>query len=648
MTTTDRLAEHFVIGKSLFTSDLETAVIKATKRNSKSPKWKWVVFLLNATYRRDVSIDDLGRLLGGRLRDSSWNVVFKTLIITHILLDQGSPNRLIGYLASTPSLLNLSSFRDKSGNSLGIEQTKNIKSYAFYLEEKVQVYRETKKDFCRIASTGNNSDTIPRTFDTYGTINNERVYSEYGKNLRHANVDETFLRELEIVIRQLDALVKCKFFLDELDNNITLEAFGLLLRDLMKVIRVVTEGIVNMLERFFELPKSIARIALEVYKAFVIVSPKVTEFLEIAKKSPLRGIGDINLKLPPASLVGSLEEYINNPNSTPSVPKSTTNTSSSTASQRPATTTSRNPPPNQPSPVKKQEDQLIDLFGSIDPPQPQYAAQQVHNTSYQTQGHDYFGAAVSGGTNPFGASNMNMTVPRQPPVQQQQNNQFDMFDSVSVSSNNPFTTTTTPSNQNYVASAPLNSAPMSTGSNPFGAPSSSVPVTGPFGNPYKNQNNNPFGMPMTAASSVPSSSGMGNMGMNNGMGMTMNRSLQQQNSFTMNSGMGMGMGMGTMGGGGAGNMAGQGTMNMNGMNMAMNSNNPFAMNNRMSTMSTSSVMQSGNGMGGMNAMGTMGGMNAGMGQTYGTLNKVGTAGGMNQGNKPAQNDPFASLQPMFS
>jgi hypothetical protein len=74
MSASQRVLEKVVVAKAYFVKDLETAMVKATKRDSKAPKWKHVSVLLNATWRRDISISDIGHLLESRLRDSSWSV----------------------------------------------------------------------------------------------------------------------------------------------------------------------------------------------------------------------------------------------------------------------------------------------------------------------------------------------------------------------------------------------------------------------------------------------------------------------------------------------------------------------------------------------------------------------------------------------
>ncbi|KNE69588.1 hypothetical protein AMAG_14144 [Allomyces macrogynus ATCC 38327] len=279
MSTSDRVMEKMVAAKALFVKDLETAVVKATKRNSKAPKWNHVSVVLSATWRRDISIADIGRLLEMRLHDSSWSVVFKALIVTHILMDQGSGERLIAFLATQPSMLNLAGFRDASGTR--IEQAKNIQRYAAYLEEKVHIYRETKKDYCRPSSPSKASP------DSYGSMTRDaHLPTDVARAMRTAPVNESLLRELGVVARQLHVLLKAQFAASEIDNEVTLAAFKLLLRDLMRLYHVLNEGIINVLQHIGDVPVPVAKLGIAVFRQLIGLTKGVDMFLATARAFP--------------------------------------------------------------------------------------------------------------------------------------------------------------------------------------------------------------------------------------------------------------------------------------------------------------------------------------------------------------------------
>ena len=55
---------------------------------------------------------EIFRALQNRLRDSTWTIVFKSLIIVHLMIREGEPNVALKYVADSPSKLAISNFSD--------------------------------------------------------------------------------------------------------------------------------------------------------------------------------------------------------------------------------------------------------------------------------------------------------------------------------------------------------------------------------------------------------------------------------------------------------------------------------------------------------------------------------------------------------
>lgn len=53
------------------------------------------------------------------LQEPHWAVVFKALITIHILTRDSCGDRVLGYIAAQPTLLNLSGFKDKTNTPAG-------------------------------------------------------------------------------------------------------------------------------------------------------------------------------------------------------------------------------------------------------------------------------------------------------------------------------------------------------------------------------------------------------------------------------------------------------------------------------------------------------------------------------------------------
>ena len=57
----------------------------------------------------------------------------------------------------------------------------------------------------------------------------------------------------------------------------------LLFRDLIRLFACYNDGVINLLEKYFEMQKKQARDALDLYKKFLIRMDRVAEFLKVAE-----------------------------------------------------------------------------------------------------------------------------------------------------------------------------------------------------------------------------------------------------------------------------------------------------------------------------------------------------------------------------
>lgn len=76
------------------------------------PKTKYIEHILVATHAGEAGVGEVFRALSNRLRDSTWTVVFKSLITIHLMIREGSPDATLSYLAKHRSMLATSSFAD--------------------------------------------------------------------------------------------------------------------------------------------------------------------------------------------------------------------------------------------------------------------------------------------------------------------------------------------------------------------------------------------------------------------------------------------------------------------------------------------------------------------------------------------------------
>jgi hypothetical protein len=115
---------------------------------------------------------------------------------------------------------------------------------------------------------------------------------------------------LPVLQSQLDALVEFDVTPNELTNGVINAAFMLLFKDLIRLFACYNDGVINLLEKYFEMNKKNCRDALEIYKKFLGRMDRVCEFLKVAESVGIDK-GDIpDLAKAPASLLEALEQHL--------------------------------------------------------------------------------------------------------------------------------------------------------------------------------------------------------------------------------------------------------------------------------------------------------------------------------------------------
>ncbi|KAL8965127.1 MAG: hypothetical protein Q9183_004013 [Haloplaca sp. 2 TL-2023] len=294
----------------------EKSVKGGTKIKLAAPKAKYVEHILVATHAGEAGVAEIFRALQNRLRDSTWTIVFKALILVHLMIREGEPNVTLKFLADTPSKLAISNFSDVQAQGI------NIRHYYSYVLSRAKAFRDTKIDWVR----------------------------EGQSRLKKQTVSKGLLRETKIVQSQISALLKCdvsvakgmvlvvangvstKFLSNDPENEVTLTAFRLLTMDLLVLFGIMNEGTINVLgekcwtifrrlrtdirvEHYFEMSKYDAEQALDIYKNFGRQTDRVVQFLNVARQHENSTRLEIpKLKHAPTGLTTALEEYLNDPN----------------------------------------------------------------------------------------------------------------------------------------------------------------------------------------------------------------------------------------------------------------------------------------------------------------------------------------------
>ncbi|KAI6784665.1 uncharacterized protein J7T54_006711 [Emericellopsis cladophorae] len=261
-------------------NSFEKSVKGATKIKNAPPKTKYIEHILVATHSGEAGVGEVFRALQNRLRDSTWTVVFKGLITAHLMIREGAPDVTLSYLSKHRNALAISNFAD------AVTQGRNIRHYAQYLSERAKAYRDTQIDWVRVNES----------------------------KLEGLSVEKGLLRQTETVQRQLAALLKCEVFSDESENEITITVFRLLVLDLLALFQVANQGLISVLGHFFEMSKSDAERAMDIYRTFTRQTELVVAYLSVARQHEHHTRVQVpKLKHAPTHLARQLEEYLNDP-----------------------------------------------------------------------------------------------------------------------------------------------------------------------------------------------------------------------------------------------------------------------------------------------------------------------------------------------
>ena len=259
-------------------NSFEKSVKGGTKVKLAPPKSKYVEHILLATQSGEAGVAEVFRTLTHRLRDSTWTVAFKSLIIVHLMIKEGAPDVTLSYLSAAPThRLAINSFTDVQ------TQGHNIRRYSDYLLARAKAFAAAHVDF---VAQGQN-------------------------HLKRLSVDKGLLRETEIVQDQVRALVKCNLLDNDVENEISLTAFRLLTRDLLDLYAAENEAVMKVLSHYFEMSRPDAERAIKIYKAFCKQTDQVVQFLGVARQYEHATRLEIpKIKHAPTSLAASLQEYL--------------------------------------------------------------------------------------------------------------------------------------------------------------------------------------------------------------------------------------------------------------------------------------------------------------------------------------------------
>nr|VDD53611.1 unnamed protein product [Brassica oleracea] len=262
-----------VNGRSASLSELDVAIVKATRHEEYPAEEKYIREILSLTSYSRNYINACVNTLSKRLNKTKcWTVALKTLILIQRLLAEGDKayeQEIFFATRRGTRLLNMSDFRDVS-RSNSWDYSAFVRTYALYLDERLDYRMQTRHGKRGVYCVG--GDAVEDKKDNSEADLSTAIVVR-SQPIAEMKTEQIFTR-IQHLQQLLDRFLACRPTESARNNRVVIVALYPIAKESFKIYYDVTEIMGVLIERFMELdiPDSI-----KVYDIFCRVSKQFEE-----------------------------------------------------------------------------------------------------------------------------------------------------------------------------------------------------------------------------------------------------------------------------------------------------------------------------------------------------------------------------------